>query len=63
MARREPKVIPIMVRIEPSLDEILKEIIAEEDDTNSTFMRSLLIRECERRGLLDTSRARQLMGA
>lgn len=63
MARRELKAVGVMMRIEPSLDSILQQILIDEDDTASTFMRALLIREAERRGALDHDQLRNLMGA
>jgi hypothetical protein len=63
MARREPKLVGVMMRIEPSLDDILRQLLIEEDDTASTFMRSLLIKELARRERIPITTARVLMGA
>lgn len=63
MARRELKAISVMTRIEVSLHQILLDILQEEDDTASTFMRELLIREAERRGRLTPQDVHALIGA
>lgn len=63
MARRELKAIPVMVHLEASLHSILQDIIQEDDDTQSTFFRELLIKEADRRGLLTVEQRSRLMGA
>lgn len=63
MARRELKIIPVMTRIEPLLDQVLRDVLNEDDDMASTFIRGLLIKEFERRGKLSPENARALMGA
>lgn len=63
MARRELKIIPVMTRIEPMLDQMLRDVLNDDDDTASTFIRGLLIREFERRGKLTPESAHALMGA
>lgn len=63
MARREPKLISVMMRIEPSLDHIFAAVLAEDDDTASTFMRTLLIKELQRRGKISQETLQALVGA
>lgn len=63
MARRELKIIPVMTRIEPMLDQILRDVIVQDDDTASTFIRGLLIKEFERRGKITPEHAHALMGS
>jgi len=52
-----------MVRLEPTLYDLLQQILNEEPDSNGGYMRGLLIRDLMTRGLLTESVAAAMMGA
>lgn len=52
-----------MVHLEASLHAILVKMVDQDEDYMSTFVRELLIREAERRGMLTTEQRNRLMGA
>lgn len=60
---RELKCAPVMVRLEPTLYDLLQQILNEEPDSNGGYMRGLLIRDLMTRGLLTESVAAAMMGA
>lgn len=62
MARREPKAAMVVVHIEPSLDDVLECIVRELDDTRSTYMRELLIKDAIRRDRLPADLRSRLLG-
>lgn len=59
---RERRVVPVMVRIEPSLYDLLTGVLAKDAVSGSEFMRTLLVTELKRRGLLNTATVDQLVG-
>lgn len=63
MARKELKAIPVLVHLEASLHEVLVSIVQADDDTMSTYFRSLLIRDADSRGQLSEELRRKLVGA
>lgn len=63
MARREPKSVPVMVRLEASLHAILIEVLEDLDDSGSTYFRELLIHELMKKGRLTHDQCVELLGA
>lgn len=59
---RELRVINVMVRLEPSVHEILVDVLNKESEMASGFMRGLLLKELQRRGLLDDGTVSRLVG-
>jgi len=63
MARREPKSVPVMVRLEASLHAILVDVLNDMDDTGSTYFRELLIMDLLAKGRMSHEQCVQLLGA
>lgn len=60
---RELRVVPVMVRLEPSLYTHLDHILNAESESAAGFLRGLLVKELIRRGLIDDSTRDKLVGA
>lgn len=60
---RERRVAPVMVRLEPSLHELLLVVLDEGDDTAASYLRGLLIKDLQARGRLDVETTNRLIGA
>lgn len=59
---RELRVVPVMVRLEPSLHDLLIDILNEESEMASAYLRGLLVKELQRRGKLDDETVNRLVG-
>lgn len=60
---RELRVVQVMVRLEPSLHDHLIKILHEEAEMASGYLRGLLIKELQRRDLLDDDTVNKLVGS
>ena len=61
---KEMRVVPVMVHLEPSLHTKLIEMLVAEPQSASSFMRTLLIAELRRRGMMtDTDIVQVTVGA
>jgi hypothetical protein len=60
---KQYRVVPVMVRLEPSLHEVLLKILDEEVEAASSYMRGLLIKELKTRGRLSEDQIAELAGS